>query len=516
MTVELENTYKNQTDTSHLASFGQFFTPFEVAVFMCRWVMQENSIQKIYDPAFGLGSFYFAAKSLSENIKFSGMEVDSRIYDFFYQNLSNQDSVTINCNSYFRDWGQKYGAIVCNPPYMRFQKFKDRKKVFSDFERKLDVKLVGYTNIASAFLIKSLSELKCNGRLAYIMPLEFLNTGYGRLVKYCLLKSCKLKVFIQIVPEKEIFPEVTTSIGIILVHNNNEDDFVKFYSISNTKNLKGILSTKPNYSISSSRLNPNRKWMMFFKKETLELDHKKLLPLSYYGAFTRGIATGANSFFSLPLSRCKQLGLPRTVLKYCIAKSTQIRSSILTRNHIQQLEKRDANIFILDVKKVYNEKIKKYILYGEKEEFHLRYLTRNREPWYRIEERQPAPILFGVFSRNTFKIVRNYSTALNLTCYHGFYPNIFGQSFIDMLFLYFHSKSGFMILEKNARVYGDNLKKFEPNDLNELLVPHPNWFSCYTDEYWNNEMNFFKSNNTLSDNTQSLFNSLMKQSGLRT
>jgi len=130
MTLELESIYKDQTETDRLSTFGQFFTPFEVAVFMCRWVMQEHSNKKIYDPAFGLGSFYFAAKSLSENIKFSGMEIDNKIYNFFNQNLSNQDSITIDCNNYFKSWGKKYEAIICNPPYMRFQKFKDRKKVF--------------------------------------------------------------------------------------------------------------------------------------------------------------------------------------------------------------------------------------------------------------------------------------------------------------------------------------------------------------------------------------------------
>ena len=297
MILELENIYKDQTETDHLSTFGQFFTPFEVAVFMCRWVMQENNNKKIYDPAFGLGSFYFAAKSLSENIKFSGMEIDNKIYNFFNQNFSNQDSITIDCNNYFKSWGKKYEAIICNPPYMRFQKFKDRKKVFSDFERNLNVKLIGYTNIASAFLIKSLSELKYNGRLAYIMPLEFLNTGYGKIVKTHLLESNKLKFLIQIIPEKEIFPDVTTSIGIILAHNNNKDDCVKFYSISNTKSLTRILYKKPKCSIKSSQLNPSNKWMSFFKKESLKLDRKNLLPLSYYGAFTRGIATGANSFF---------------------------------------------------------------------------------------------------------------------------------------------------------------------------------------------------------------------------
>ena len=65
-----------------------------------------------------------------------------------------------------------------------------------------------------------------------------------KLLKLIYWISNKLKFLIQIIPEKEIFPDVTTSIGIILAHNNNKDDCVKFYSISNTKSLTRILYKK--------------------------------------------------------------------------------------------------------------------------------------------------------------------------------------------------------------------------------------------------------------------------------
>ena len=124
--------------------------------------------------------------------------------------------------------------------------------------------------------------------------------------------------------------------------------------------------------------------MSFFREESLKLELKHLLPLSYYGTFTRGIATGANSFFSLSLSRYKRLGLPRSALKHCITKSARLNQTFNSKD-IQRMEKSDSNIFILDVKNTYDKSIKKYILYGEREGFHLRYLTSKRNPWYRIK-----------------------------------------------------------------------------------------------------------------------------------
>ena len=68
-------------------------------------------------------------------------------------------------------------------------------------------------NISSAFLMKSISELKPGGRLAYLMPLEFMNTGYGAAVKEFLVKDRNLRAFIQLECEEEVFTGITTSVG---------------------------------------------------------------------------------------------------------------------------------------------------------------------------------------------------------------------------------------------------------------------------------------------------------------
>ena len=82
----------------------------------------------------------------------------------------------------------------------------------------------------------------------------------------------------------------------------------------------------------------------------------------------------------------------------------------------------------------------------------------------------------GVFSRNGYKVIRNYSSALNLTCFHGFHPNMFGTKYVDHLFAFLLSRAGQAILKSSMRRYGDKLDKFEPNDLNHACVPCPEFF----------------------------------------
>ncbi len=119
-----------------------------------------------------------------------------------------------------------------------------------------------------------------------------------------------------------------------------------------------------------------------------------------------------------------------------------------------------------------------YIRFGESKHFHKRFLTSKRSPWYKAEARSPSPIWVGVFSRGGYKVVRNRADVLNLTCFHGFQPNLFGNLYTDRLFLYLLSDIGREIVSLSIREYGDKLDKFEPNDLNGALAPDLSWFDA--------------------------------------
>lgn len=115
--------------------------------------------------------------------------------------------------------------------------------------------------------------------------------------------------------------------------------------------------------------------------------------------------------------------------------------------------------------------------------YNNRYLTKKRTPWFSIEKRDPAPIWFGVFSRGKFKIIRNTSKALCLTCYHGFVPYSIFKNYIDKLFIYFKSDIAFNCINTHRRIYGNDLTKFEPNDLSNVLVPSLKQFDNISDYF---------------------------------
>lgn len=508
MSVESAASYRSVVDLAHRQRHGQFFTPPPVARFMSRWLMEKGAIE-VFDPAFGLGAFYFATRELNPAIRFCGVEKDATVLAHFrgaHPNLGDT-AITLSNADYFSVWDIKYPAIVCNPPYMRFQYFTDRQRVIPELERHLGQRLSGYSNIASAFLLKSLYELAPGGCLAYLMPLEFLNTGYGETAKRALLDKGRLKALLRIEPEGEVFPDAITSVGIILVSDDGTHEPVKFCTVQTLDQLECNLSDLPCRSVPTGELKPADKWLRHFE-EPRALDHGALQPLSLYGSFSRGIATGANGFFLLSKSDAEKWELPPSILHTCISRSSQIKKALITDADIERLIENDERILLVDLSSSQNEAVKRYINFGERQGFDKRYLTRMRKPWFKLESRRPAPILFGVFSRNGFKAIRNTSRALSLTCFHCFYPNLFGAQFLDYLCLYFCSRVGQQIMSREVRKYGDKLDKFEPHDLNSVLVPSPEWFTRISEDVVMKKLAYITLEGASSD-MQGLFDGLI-------
>ena len=190
----LQTQYLSQVGDEHRKQYAQFFTPRPIADFMRNWVLAGNARQELFDPAFGLGAFFEKAQ---DDLLVQGMEIDSQALDFYLSHTKKTRTALVHAN-YLLNYGLRHSNIICNPPYLKFQKFDQKEAVLDGFQKHFGISLSGYTNIASAFLVKSIFELADGGRLAYIMPPEFLNAGYGRQVKELLIQRRHLSHILQL------------------------------------------------------------------------------------------------------------------------------------------------------------------------------------------------------------------------------------------------------------------------------------------------------------------------------
>lgn len=446
---------------------GQFYTPPPIAKFMAGWVLG-NNCGELLDPSVGLGVFLLASKKIQPDIKITAFEVDDETADKlnkvckFNYNLYRTDYL-----NYFSD--KKYSAIICNPPYNRFQQIANRAKYNKVFRDRYGIKLSGYSNHYIYFLIKSINELREGGRCCYIIPYEFLNTGYGQIVKQYLLNLKIIKHIIKFDSNLKLFSDAVTT-SCILCLEKTKNEYVDFINVNCIDDLSFPFSGNLTRTLNINDIDANEKWSNYFKNDKNE-KYGNLVKFSSIATVKRGIATGNNSFFILTQDKINKLKLSKSVCIPCVAKVTYVSKYILTDKYVQYLINENKGMFIFDGTKATTRFDFDYIQYGKNSGVDKSYLVAHRNPWFSVENRQVAPILISVFSRESLKIIRNEANIKNLANFHGVYflDNV-ADDFITTFFCYLITPIAQEILKLNKREYGDGLNKFEPNDLNNAMV----------------------------------------------
>ena len=473
--------------------YGQFFTSRPVAEFMAKWVLEKRP-KMILDPAVGEGIFLWeiirllSLKTDTEELSVTAYEIDSNMADRFQKNLKNRSSLDLHrLNLCVEDYlkaetKKQYDAIICNPPYHKFQRIPDREQLRSLFSERYGITLSGYSNASSYFLVKSIYELASGGRCAYIMPYEFLNTGYGEAVKRYLLEKRVLKYIIKFDSSVRVFEDAITTCCILLLEKPMEDGWIKnrrmmentviFSELHSLEQLNWEDIARTSTVIPEKHLDCHEKWLSYFLKENLVTDREYLIQLKRIAKVSRGIATGGNQFFVLNKELIRRYHLSREVCLPCVAKASDVKNPIFNEDIYRRLYEKNRKVAIFNGVCAHTEQDKAYIRYGEQNGIHEGYLTSHRNPWFAIENKAPAPIWIAAFSRDRIKVVRNEMMIRNLTAFHGIYIEdaAFSTEDINLLFCWLLTPTAQKLLKGNKREYGAGLDKFEPGDLMDADV----------------------------------------------
>jgi adenine-specific DNA-methyltransferase len=474
---DIESEYSKFTSIKHRKKFAQFFTPFPIADLMAKWLLGNEQLRDILEPAFGLGVFSRALLSHRENLNIKGFEIDTNIFEKSKNIFENHENVHLQQNDYmYNDWENKYDGIICNPPYFKFHDY-DNKNILREIEERTSFKLNGFTNLYSLFLLKSIYQLNTGGRAAYIIPSEFLNSDYGTLVKAYLVKSKTLRHIIVVNFEENVFDDALTTASILLCANDNKSEIVQFSNINTLNDLHKIESLIEGYPnnlfatqiIKFEDLNPEIKWRAYYQEQNA-IKFKHLVSFANYGKVVRGIATGSNEYFTFNPSKAQEYKIDSKYLLPCICKAADAKNSFFTTENFEELKTNDKFVFLLNAKNPADEYIKRYIEIGVEQEVDKKFLTACRNPWYSLENRPPSPIWVSVFNRNGLRFIRNEAGLSNLTTFHCIYLNMFSTPKTDLLFAYLLTDVSKQIFDDNRREYGNGLQKFEPNDINKAKM----------------------------------------------
>ena len=462
----LENEYVKKVNLEHRKKYAQFFTPEAISDFMASWVLDGrlDGVIEILEPAYGLGIFSRSLSKINSEIHVDGYDIDKTIFAYAKDNLKESECNIhlVNDNYLTSSWSKQYDGIICNPPYLKFHDY-DNTTLIPMVNKTMNVRLSGFTNIYSLFILKSIYQLKEGGRMAYIIPSEFLNSDYGVEVKKTLLYTGVLRHIVIVDFNKCAFDDALTTACILLCQKQKNTNDIRFSSINSIEQLSSVLNNYSSYS--AKELDPGIKWKQYYEV-TQSSKYYHLVPFSTFAKVSRGIATGANDYFTFKVSKIDKFNIPEDCFLPCICHSTDVKNQIFTIEDFGQIASENKTVYLFNGCHNENEPhVKEYLSRGIELKVDKKYLTASRKPWYAIENRKPSPIWVSVFNRHGLRFIRNKAGVKNLTTFHCVYSK--GVVDTDVLFAYLVTDMAKEIFLDNSRQYGNGLTKFEPNDLNK-------------------------------------------------
>lgn len=140
-------------------------------------------------------------------------------------NIVNDDFLSLEIKSTF-------DFIVGNPPYISYTNIDEENRRF--IRQNFASCKKGKSDYCYPFIELSLKHLSKNGKMAYLIPTNILKNVFAQDLRNILLD--KITKIFDYTTEK-IFKNVLTSSSIIVCESANKYSGIKYYDISNEKNI---------------------------------------------------------------------------------------------------------------------------------------------------------------------------------------------------------------------------------------------------------------------------------------
>lgn len=468
---------------------GLFLTPPELAQDMVSSALKslaEGQRIDFGDPAFGTGIFFATLLRLAAGRRIPsaiGIEMDPLRAEQTSSKWRESTLVVRQGNLLDSRLEPTRSLVVANPPYVRFQLLNRSQslKWHDRIERSLGLSVDGRADLYVYFILTTHEWLAPDAVSAWLLPSEFLQVNYGRVLREYLTQKVELLHLHTYDVATSQFENARVS-STVVVFRNRSPGIANVARLSIGGSLQDPLEVR---DIKMSDLASLPKWVPA-SWGLRSSRQPKGTPIGKLFVVKRGIATGANNSFVLTTSEVSELGIPKPWVKPVIPKSRTLLTNIVNADSEGNpvvtprlwLIDTDAP---MDVVRREAPKLARY-LEQVQAEVGTRNLLRARRPFYKQEVRPPPRYFVGYMGRADPPRLRsrfflNRSVGVVLNNYFGLYPRDHVQALLDSGdlrdtdLLDALSSIDEREIAREGRVYVSGLHKIEPRELERIVVP---------------------------------------------
>ena len=354
--------------------------------------------------------------------------------------------------------------FIGNPPYVRHHLLDTRWKTWLiDEATKRGHSASQLAGLHVHFFLATAKKAARGDFGAFITAAEWLDVNYGSLVRELFLNELGGKRVVVIEPTAVPFPDAATTAAITYFQIGAKPKRIKLKRVETLDELK---EPNGNREVRRERLEAERRWSHLTRagKEGPE-GH---IELGEICRVHRGQVTGLNKVW---IAGAHSQGLPESVLFPTVTKARELfragnaleDASILRRVIDIPV---DLDVFDASDRKT----IDRFLLKAKSLGADAGYVAMNRKAWWSVGLRAPAPMLTTYMARRPPAFVHNRAQARHLNIAHGIYPReSLSQTILDNLLAYLRKS----VQVTQGRTYAGGLTKFEPREVERLLVPEP-------------------------------------------
>lgn len=339
---------------------------------------------------------------------------------------------------------------IGNPPYVRHHELtKSQKQWYRTALDELDLRGSTLAGLHAHFVLSIARRIRENDTGCLLLSAEWMDTGYGASIRGALVRYLGLS-FLRTFPKTSTQFEDTLSSAVIIGFAPLAGESVM---------VNGAVLRRGEFVESD-------KWSDVLGRRRRVILSDKYVHLGDIARVHRGVVTGKNGFWvRKPGEVSEQLCTP------VVSHARELAGEVPACRDVSRLSRLvtlpdDLSVLPSGLR----HEAEDIISEGLRTNVHEGFVARHRRNWWSVKPSRPPAIMMTYMARHAPNFVVNYDNLAMLNVVHGIYLTVeLSERAVSRLAAYLNTH----VSTADGRTYAGGLTKFEPREVERLVVPAP-------------------------------------------
>ena len=351
---------------------------------------------------------------------------------------------------------------IGNPPYVRHHGIEPEWKAWLTREaRGRGLPASQLAGLHVHFFLATALKARPGDFGAFVTAAEWLDVNYGGLVRGLIVGDLGGQRLTLIEPTAAPFPDAATTAVVAHFAVGSRPESI---TLARVASLDDLPAPGEEQVVPRARLAAERRWSPLTRPP--RRGPAGFLELGELCRVHRGQVTGANKFW---IAGKHGAGLPDWTLFPAVTKARELFAAgreLADPAPLRRVIDLPADLDGFDAAE--RRVVDRFLAEARSLGVPGGYVAANRRAWWSVGLRPPAPILATYMARRPPAFVRNRAEARHINIAHGLYPREpLADAALQGLVEYLSASTS----TTDGRTYAGGLTKFEPREMERLLVP---------------------------------------------